>query len=148
MLSRSFSKENSGVCTPTVTTPASRYFSAQARTYGSVRSQLMHVYVRKSTTTTFPRSPSGVSGSEFSHDVAPLNEANSPSTGGWAISWDISPPSVRTYSDMVREDEGSSSIVRAPFGEVGRPSAETVATSSRRLLLHGPSRLRRDDGHG
>src|SRR5207247_6932181 len=39
----------------------------------SVRSQLMHVYVQKSTSTTFPRRPSGVSGSELSQPVAPSN---------------------------------------------------------------------------
>ena len=36
------SNVNSGVCTPITTSPC-RYFCAQARTYGSVRSQLMHV---------------------------------------------------------------------------------------------------------
>ena len=33
----------------------------------------MQVYVQKSTRTTFPRRPSGVSGSELSHPVAPSN---------------------------------------------------------------------------
>ena len=40
--SKSYSKENSGVCTP-ITRSCFLYFSDQARTYGSVRSQLMHV---------------------------------------------------------------------------------------------------------
>jgi hypothetical protein len=46
--------------------------------YGSVRSQLMQVYVQKSTTTTFPRSAAGVRGWEFSHPVAPASEGNPP----------------------------------------------------------------------
>src|SRR3954451_7833997 len=110
MLSRFFSKENSGVCTPIVTRPASRYFSDHARTYGSVRNQLMHVYVQKSTATTFPRSSSTVSGEEFSHDVAPLNEPSSPSAGSGTTSSYITPPirSVRqrlTVAQLVRERE-------------------------------------------
>jgi hypothetical protein len=43
----------------------------------------MHVYVQKSATTTFPRRPSGVSGSELSHAVAPENGGNVPSAGRW-----------------------------------------------------------------
>ena len=54
MFSWSCSNENSGVCMPSITSPSSRYRSSQARTYGSVRIQLMHVYVQKSTTTTRP----------------------------------------------------------------------------------------------
>src|SRR4029453_10542321 len=54
-LSTSRSNGNSGVWTPTTTNPCSSYFSAHARTYASVRSQLMHVYVQKSTRTTLPR---------------------------------------------------------------------------------------------
>ena len=42
--------------------------------YGSVRSQLMHVSVQKSTSTMWPRSSAGPSGSELSHPVAPLSE--------------------------------------------------------------------------
>jgi hypothetical protein len=37
------SNENSGVCTPITTNPWSLYRAAHARTYGSVRSQLMQV---------------------------------------------------------------------------------------------------------
>ena len=72
-LSASRSNGNSGVCTPTTTSPSSSYFSAHARTYASVRSQLMQVYVQKSTRTTFPRRTSGVSGSELSQPAAPSN---------------------------------------------------------------------------
>ena len=58
-LSMSRSKPNSGVWTPMTVRPAAPYFAAQARTYGSVRSQFTHVYVQKSTRTTRPLSPSG-----------------------------------------------------------------------------------------
>src|SRR6185369_16892513 len=57
------------------------YLAAQARTYGSVRSQLTHVNVQKSTRTTFPRSPSAVSGGELSHAVAPRRDGKLPSIG-------------------------------------------------------------------
>ena len=53
------------------TSPRSRYFAAHARTKASVRSQLMQVYVQKSTRTTLPRSSAGVRGDEFSQPVAP-----------------------------------------------------------------------------
>src|SRR6266511_4729620 len=41
----------------------------------------MHVYVQKSTTTTFPRRPSASRGGELSHSVAPPSEGNCPSIG-------------------------------------------------------------------
>src|SRR5919106_4023119 len=41
----------------------------------------MQVQVQKSTRTTRPRRPSGVSGSELSHLVAPSNDGRRPSTG-------------------------------------------------------------------
>src|SRR5262252_1065031 len=86
-LSMSLSNGNSGECTPITTNPLSLYFSAQARTYGSVRSQLTHVYVQTSTRTIFPRSPAAVSGSELSHPVARLREDNSPVCDGAAASF-------------------------------------------------------------
>jgi hypothetical protein len=43
VLSTSFSNGNSGECTPMTTSPGSLYLAAQARTYGSVRSQLTYV---------------------------------------------------------------------------------------------------------
>jgi hypothetical protein len=52
-----------------------------ARTKASVRSQLMQVYVQKSTRTTFPARPPGVSGDEFSQPVAPSNPGRRSSTG-------------------------------------------------------------------
>src|SRR6185436_14796006 len=51
--------------------------AAHARTYGSVRSQLMQVYVQKSTRTTLPRSSAAVSRGELSQAVAPSSEAKS-----------------------------------------------------------------------
>src|SRR5437016_13992625 len=54
-LGRSCSNENSGVCTPITTSPASLYFAAQLLTYGIGRSELIHVYVQKFTSTTLPR---------------------------------------------------------------------------------------------
>ena len=62
------------MCTPTSTRPDFPYRSAQAFRYGSVRRQLMQVYVQKSIRTTFPWSPSGVSGGELSQPVAPASE--------------------------------------------------------------------------
>ena len=56
------------------TSPSLRYSRDHARTYGSWRSQLMHVHVQKFTRTTWPRSSAGPSGSELSHAVAPPSE--------------------------------------------------------------------------
>src|SRR4029453_956471 len=44
----------------------------------------MHVYVQKSTSTTFPRRPSGVSGSELSQPVAPSKPGRRVSARGLA----------------------------------------------------------------
>src|SRR5215831_3718680 len=76
-----FSNANSGACTPMTTRPWLRYLSAQARTYGSERRQLMQEYVQKSTSTTLPRRPSAVSGAELSHSTAPDSDGIVPSTG-------------------------------------------------------------------
>ena len=65
---------NSGVWTPITISPSSRYARDHARTYGSWRSQLMHVSVQKFTSTTWPRSSAGASGSEPTHPVAPSSE--------------------------------------------------------------------------
>src|SRR5213593_1955710 len=70
-LGRSCSNENSGVCTPMTTNPASLYFAAQLLTYGIGRSELIHVYVQKSISTTLPRSAFAFSGLELSHPTAP-----------------------------------------------------------------------------
>src|SRR5439155_25745998 len=57
--------------------PCSLYRSAHARTYGTVRSQLMQVYVQKSTRTTLPCRSAAVSGAELSQAVARPSEAKS-----------------------------------------------------------------------
>src|SRR5918997_303414 len=54
--------------------PSSRYARDHARTYGSWRSQLMHVSVQKSTRTTCPRNLARPSGAELSHSAAPPSE--------------------------------------------------------------------------
>src|SRR4051794_10922802 len=72
--SMSCSNENSGVWTPTTTSPSSAYACDHARTYGSWRSQLMHVHVQKFTSTTRPPNSAGPSGSDLSHSVAPPSE--------------------------------------------------------------------------
>src|SRR5581483_1813796 len=56
------SNANSGVCTPTITRPRSWYAAHHAFRCGSVRRQLMHEYVQKSTSTTLPRNPWSASG--------------------------------------------------------------------------------------
>src|SRR3954462_13881624 len=85
-LSTCFSNSNSGEWTPITTNPCCWYFSAQARTYGSVRRQLMHVYVQKSTRTTFPRRADAVSGDELSQAFACWSEPNCDSAMPWAAS--------------------------------------------------------------
>src|SRR2546426_12630527 len=93
-LSRSCSKPNSGVCAPITTRPCSRYLASQARMYGSVRNQLTHVYVQKSTSTTLPRRPSAVSGGEFSHVVALRSDANPVSVAGSIPKRDLVAPDL------------------------------------------------------
>src|SRR4051812_15631055 len=61
------SKANSGVCTPTITSPFERYRASHASICGSVRRQLMQEYVQKSTSTTLPRSALSFSGGELNH---------------------------------------------------------------------------------
>src|SRR4051812_34354055 len=80
--SSSFSNVNSGECTPITTSPWLLYLFAHSLTYGSVLIQLMHVYVQKSTSTTFPRSFSVVRGAEFSQAVAPSMDGMSGSPTG------------------------------------------------------------------
>jgi hypothetical protein len=83
--STSSSNGNSGECAPISTSPSSGYLSAQARTQGRVRSQLTHEKVQNWTTTTFPRSPDGVRGSELSQAVAPPRSGSAPSMGNSAV---------------------------------------------------------------
>ena len=61
----SCSNENSGVCTPITTKPASLYFAVQFLKYGNGRMELMQVYVQKSTSVTFPRSDLRLKGTEI-----------------------------------------------------------------------------------
>src|ERR687897_752456 len=98
--STSRSNENSGVWTPMTTRPRSRYFSDHARTKASVRSQLMQVYVQKSTRTTFSTKLSGVSGDEFSQPVAPSKPGKRPSTGNGAVRGWRRAPKRLTSSDL------------------------------------------------
>ena len=74
----SFSNENSGECTPTIVSPALRYVRSHAVRCGSVRMQLMHVYVQKSISTTRPRSEASVSGLLLSQLVTPVNSGALP----------------------------------------------------------------------
>src|SRR6185369_4441 len=97
---RSFSNENSGVCTPITTSPASLYFSAHALMYGSGRSELMQVYVQKSTSTTFPRSDLPVSGSELSQPSAPPSSGMRPSSARAGCSALPSAPSAATVTPI------------------------------------------------
>ena len=77
-LSATCSKANSGVWTPSTTSPRSRYVRSQAFTCGSVRRQLMHEYVQKSTRTTLPRSCSSVSGSLLIQCESPASSGAAP----------------------------------------------------------------------
>src|SRR6478672_215142 len=70
MLRASLPNSNSGACTPMTTNPKGAYARFQAFTYGAVRIQLTHVYSQKSTSTTFPRNRSVVSGGELIHRSA------------------------------------------------------------------------------
>src|SRR5580698_5156613 len=79
-LPRSCSNENSGVCTPITVRPASLYFAAQLFTYGKGRSELMHVYVQKSTRTTLPRSDLPFNGAELSQPMSPPRSGMDPSS--------------------------------------------------------------------
>src|SRR5262245_13403470 len=73
MFSARLPNSNSGACTPMTTNPNGAYSRFHVLTYGAVRIQLMQVYSQKSTSTTFPRNPSAVSGGELTHRCA-LND--------------------------------------------------------------------------
>src|SRR3954447_11627321 len=70
MFSARLPNSNSGAWTPITTRPRDGYSRFHALTYGAVRIQLTHVYSQKSTSTTFPRNASGVSGGEFTQRSA------------------------------------------------------------------------------
>src|SRR4051812_20179160 len=72
-LSIFFSNSNSGVCTPTITSPLSAYFAFQSTRYGSVLIQLMQLYVQKSTSTTLPFKSTSFIGLVFMYPDIPAN---------------------------------------------------------------------------
>jgi hypothetical protein len=112
----------------------------------------MHVYVQKSTATTFPRKLAGVNGAEFSQPLAPSREGKCPSTGNArpvpssctiGITFDV----VASRPHLARHDG------RLPFfggirGELRRVAAADVLQRVDRLGrdeqdLAGPDRRRR-----
>src|SRR5260370_7157510 len=78
-LSVGFSHANSGVCTPTMVSPALSYLSCHARNCGITFLQLIQPYVQNSTKTTRPRSAWIVSGDLLIHGP-PLISPPAPST--------------------------------------------------------------------
>src|SRR5215216_1288800 len=139
----SCSNPNSGVWTPMTISPSSRYARDHARTYGSWRSQLMHVSVQKFTSTTCPGSSAGPSGSELSHPVAPSSE------GMWtrektAIGLAKRP---ERRSQLVREDlrllPGSEVTAPVDLVEVDEIGIGALGPAPRRPVL-----LAREDGYG
>src|SRR4026207_410451 len=70
MLRAALPNSHSGAGRPMTTSPKGAYTRFQAFTYGEVRIQLTHVYSQKSTSTTFPRNPSEVSGGELTQRSA------------------------------------------------------------------------------
>src|SRR5579862_5624444 len=62
------------------TRPASLYFAAHAFMYGSSRRLLMHEYVQKLTSTTFPRSDLLLKLGELSQATAPSKSGIGPSS--------------------------------------------------------------------
>src|SRR5216684_4606659 len=124
-LSSFFSNSNSGVWTPMTTKPTSLYFSAHPRTYGSVRNQLMQVYVQNWTRTTLPRRPPGANGGELSHSVAPPKDGNMLSTGSSSspdpTPWCRAAPrrSPTSIPPRMRRLDQESSYLWLPTGSAG-----------------------------
>ena len=84
----SCSNANSGACTADDDETVPPYASYQAFTCGSSRRQLMHVYVQKFTSTTFPRRPAIVSGRSpgvFSQGRCSRTRAPGRSRRGWLL---------------------------------------------------------------
>src|SRR2546430_4036000 len=128
----------------------------------------MQVYVQKSTRTTLPRRPAGVSGGELSHPVAPPNPGRSPSSDNGA-----GPPWRRTPRKLIshlrsrgprgrrrrsshrperRANLGGEQIRLLPGGEVV-PPIDLVEVDEVRVGLLGPAprrliELPRKDAHG
>src|SRR4051812_40089759 len=128
----SCSNENSGVWTPMTTNPSSRYASDQARTYGSWRSQLMHVHVQKFTRTTWPRSSAAVMGSELSQTAA----RSRPSSG-----WDDNVLDVRHIAVGGRRGlvRGAPALASVDVGRV--PVPPVVRRGDRLECAVTPGRL-------
>src|ERR671920_344444 len=93
------------------------YFWAHSRTYGSVLSQLTHVYVQNCTATTRPLSPSGVSGSELSHPVAPSKGGRRPSLGKISVPASRCAPKKLIASHLRPRGTGSGSRQRRQRGQ-------------------------------
>ncbi len=74
-LARTFSKSNSGECTPTMTRPRLPYARSRCCRWGMVRTQLTQENVQKSTSTTLPRRPPTVSGWLLIQPSSPVNSA-------------------------------------------------------------------------
>src|SRR5215470_8863249 len=92
-LSKGFSHENSGECTPTIVRPSLSYFACQSRNCGITFLQLYQPYVQNSTNTTRPRSLSMDRGSLLIHGPPVISGAtcptrsprSAPTRGGSAI---------------------------------------------------------------
>src|SRR5580700_1966467 len=121
----SCSNENSGVCAPIRTKPASLYFAAQFLKYGNGRMELMQVYVQKSTNTTLPRSDLRLKGAELSQPMAPSRSGMAPS----------SPPAGRDSSALMLDarTNGTAAMVMAA---VPRKQRRSVLISSGTLIAH------------
>src|SRR6202035_44827 len=73
MLARTFSKSDSGECTPTITRPRCAYALFSCCKCGMVRTQFTQENVQKSTRTTWPFSAASVSGGLLIQPSMPVN---------------------------------------------------------------------------
>src|SRR5215831_14552118 len=93
-LSKGFSHENSGECTPTIVRPAFSNFACQSRNCGITFLQLYQPYVQNSTYTTRPRSLSIDKGSLLIQGPPAMSGAASPTRSGRSALADKPTPSV------------------------------------------------------
>src|SRR5206468_10444271 len=111
----------------------------------------MHVYVQKSTSTTFPRRSAGVSGAELSQPVAPSNAARRPSRGKGTASpeWRVRNKLMdvarlqQTSWKLVAEGSHAPSRARPTYRTSVRPSFG--AWMRRRLAARGGLGPQRQD---
>src|SRR5499427_8092551 len=98
--------------------------------YGSVRSQLMQVYVQKSTRTTFPRSDAAVSGGELSQSFARSSDASPdwPAVGPVAIP-------CRNGSRIPVEVVGCGTLASPRKPAIGAPIAMASTAAIKSLLV-------------